>query len=136
MTESLVDTDILSLFFRGNPQVVAQFESYLAEYDNINFSIITYYEIVSGLRHRDANKQLKLFLEFAQQNKILALTQDVADVAGGLYASLRKEGKPIDDIDLLIAATAIANGLDLVTHNQKHFERIDSLTTHDWAEIL
>jgi tRNA(fMet)-specific endonuclease VapC len=52
MKASLVDTNILSLFFRGHPQVVAEFGRYWQEYDTINFSIITYYEIVSGLKHR------------------------------------------------------------------------------------
>lgn len=134
MKASLVDTNILSLFFRGHPQVVAEFEAYLKEYDTINFSIITYYEIVSGLKHRDARNQLSLFLEFTAQNTILPLTQDVADVAAGVYADLRKSGQPIDDIDLLIAGTAIANGLTLVTENRKHFDRIVQLEVKNWAE--
>jgi tRNA(fMet)-specific endonuclease VapC len=134
MKASLVDTNILSLFFRGHPQVVAEFEAYLHEYDTINFSIITYYEIVSGLKHRDAHNQLTLFLEFAAQNTILPLTQDVADVAAEVYAELRKRGQPIDDIDLLIAGTAIANGLIVVTDNRKHFDRIAQLEVENWAE--
>lgn len=134
MKASLVDTNILSLFFRGHPQVVAEFEAYLKEYDTINFSIITYYEIVSGLKHRDAHNQLTLFLEFAAQNTILPLTQDVADVAAEVYADLRKSGQSIDDIDLLIAGTAIADGLILVTDNRKHFDRIVQLAVENWAE--
>lgn len=78
------------MFFRGRPQVVARFEAYLDEYDAINLSMITYYEIVSGLKHRDAQKQLEQFLEFALQNTILPLTQEAADVAADLYADLRK----------------------------------------------
>jgi len=134
MKASLVDTNILSFFFRGHPQVVAEFEAYLKEYDTINFSIITYYEIVSGLKHRDAHNQLTLFLEFAAQNTILPLTQKVADVAAEVYADLRKSGQPIDDIDLLIAGTALANGLILVTDNRKHFDRIVQLEIENWAE--
>ena len=134
MKASLVDTNILSLFFRGHSQVVAEFEAYLKEYDTITFSIITYYEIVSGLKHRDAHNQLTLFLEFAVQNTILPLTQKVADVAAEVYAELRKSGQPIDDIDLLIAGTAIANGLVLVTDNRKHFDRITELEVENWAE--
>lgn len=134
MKASLVDTNILSLFFRGHPQVVANFEAYLKEYDTINLSIITYYEIVSGLKHRDAHNQLTLFLDFAVQNTILPLTQQVADVAADIYADLRKSGQPIDDIDLLIAGTAITNGLILVTDNRKHFNRIAQLEVENWAE--
>ena len=61
MKAALVDTNILSLFFRGHPRVVAKFQAYLAEYDTISLSIITYYEIVSGLKHRDAQVQLDSF---------------------------------------------------------------------------
>ena len=121
------------MFFRGHPQVVAKFQAYLAEYDTISLSIISYYEIVSGLRHRDAQKQLKQFLEFSSQNTILPLTQEVADVAANLYADLRKKGQPIDDIDLLIAGTAMANGLVVVTQNRKHFDRIMGLEVEDWS---
>ncbi|MDX1524318.1 MAG: type II toxin-antitoxin system VapC family toxin [Anaerolineae bacterium] len=133
MKASLVDTNILSLFFRGHPQVVAKFEAYLKDHDTINFSIITYYEIVSGLKHRDAHSQLSLFIEFAAQNTIISLTRKVADVSAEVYADLRKSGQPIDDIDLLIAGTAIANGLTFVTDNQKHFDRIDQLDVENWA---
>lgn len=134
MKAALVDTNILSLFFRGHLQVVGKFEAYLKEYETINLSIITYYEIVSGLKHRDAHKQLDLFLSFVGQNTVLPLTQEVADIAAEIYADVRKSGQPIDDIDLLIAATAIANGLILVTHNRKHFERIVQLKVENWAE--
>ncbi len=54
MKPVLIDTDILSLFFRGHPQVVTHFQSYTSVYPKINLSIITYYEILSGLKHRDA----------------------------------------------------------------------------------
>ncbi|NJN96884.1 MAG: type II toxin-antitoxin system VapC family toxin [Anaerolineales bacterium] len=134
MKAALVDTNILSLFFKGHPQVVDKFETYLEEYETINLSIITYYEIVSGLKHRDAHKQIDLFLNFVAQNTILPLTQDVADIAAEIYAQVRKSGQPIDDIDLLIAATAVANGLTLVTHNQKHFQRIVQLEVENWVE--
>jgi tRNA(fMet)-specific endonuclease VapC len=72
---ALIDTDILSLFFRGNANVIAQFQTYLNSYPQINISIITYYEILSGLKHRDVQKQLALFLEFAAKNTVLPLTE-------------------------------------------------------------
>lgn len=136
MNASLIDTNILSMFFRGQPQVVSRFQAYLDEYATINLSMITYYEIISGLKHRDVQKQLGQFLEFAAQNTILSLTQEAAGIAAALYADLRKKGQPIDDIDLLIAGIAIANGLVMVTQNRKHFDRIAELTVEDWSEVM
>jgi tRNA(fMet)-specific endonuclease VapC len=134
MRAALIDTDTISLFLRNHPEVVANFQSYLEDYSTIQFSIITYYEIVSGLKHRDARKQLLAFLELAAQSTVLPLTEQSTTISGDLYAQLRTAGTPIDDIDLLIAGTAIANGLVLVSHNQKHFGRIPQLQLEDWTE--
>ncbi len=74
MKPALVDTDILSKFFRGNIKIVENAEKYLQSYDAINFSIITYYEILNGLLYKEAKKQLEKFTDFADLNKILPLT--------------------------------------------------------------
>ena len=62
MKAALIDTNILSLFFRNQTLVVEHFEAYVKVHSKINISIITYYEILSGLKHRDAHKQLTSFL--------------------------------------------------------------------------
>lgn len=51
----------------------------------------------------------------------------VARVYGQLRAHLEDEGMPLADADLQIAATAIHHGLELVTGNLRHFERIPAL---------
>lgn len=73
MKPVLIDTDILSMFFRGQPQVETHFAAYTAIYPQVNLSIITYYEILSGLKHRDAYGQMNIFLEFVTQNTIVPL---------------------------------------------------------------
>lgn len=134
MKSALVDTDILSLFFRNNENVVSNFKTYLKTHEKINLSIITYYEILSGLKHRDASKQLALFLKFAGHNSILPLTEESVTISADLYARLRKTGQMLDDIDILIAGVAIANNLVFITRNKNHFERIKELKIADWSE--
>ena len=134
MEPALIDTDILFLFFRNNQNAVSNFKIYLKEHEKINLTIVTYYEIISGLKHRDALKQLDLFLKFASQNSILPLTEKSATISADLYARLRKAGQMLDDIDILIAGVAIANNLALVTRNKNHFERIEELKIADWSE--
>ena len=131
---ALIDTDILSLFFRGHSRVVSHFQSYTSVYPKVNFSIITYYEILSGLKHRDARKQLATFLEFVTENNLILLTEHAVDCAAEIYAVTRAQGRPIDDIDILIAGVAMANQWSLVTHNRQHFEQIDGLEIVDWSE--
>jgi tRNA(fMet)-specific endonuclease VapC len=107
MKPALIDTNILSFFFRNHSLVIERFQAYLKEYDKINISIITYYEIVSGLKHRDAQKQLTSFQEFVSYNTILPLATSSAIISADIYANLRNKGTPIDDIDILIAGIAI-----------------------------
>jgi tRNA(fMet)-specific endonuclease VapC len=129
----LVDTDIISLFLRNHTNVVKHFERYLKEFECINFSIISYYEILSGLKYRDAKKQLNTFLKFAQYNSILPLTKESIEISANIYAGLRNQGNLIDDIDILIVGIALLNNLKFVSHNKKHFERIDGLDLEDWS---
>jgi len=91
MQTSLIDTDILSMFLKGDMNVKANFNEYISVHKNINFSIITYYEIVSGLRHRDANKQLDVFLKFASICTILPLTIESSNKSASIYAACGKK---------------------------------------------
>jgi tRNA(fMet)-specific endonuclease VapC len=100
----------------------------------IQISIVTYYEILSGLRYRGADRQVSLFLSFVDQNLVLPLTQSSTAISANCYATLRQNGNPVDDIDLLIAGVAIANDLVMVTHNQSHFGRIPGLECQDWSQ--
>jgi tRNA(fMet)-specific endonuclease VapC len=134
MKPALIDTNILSFFFRNHSLVVERFQAYLNDYDKINISIITYYEIVSGLKHRDAQKQLTSFQEFVSYNTVLPLSTSSATISADIYANLRNKGTPIDDIDILIAGIAIANDLIIVTNNIRDFGKIENLEIQDWSK--
>jgi tRNA(fMet)-specific endonuclease VapC len=134
MKPALIDTNILSFFFRNHSLVVERFQAYLNDYDKINISIITYYEIVSGLKHRDAQKQLTSFQEFVSYNTVLPLSTSSATISADIYANLRNKGTPIDDIDILIAGIAIANNLIIVTNNIRDFGKIENLEIRDWSK--
>ncbi len=124
MKPALVDTDILSEFLRGTKIVVQNVEKYLQSYDAINFTIITYYEILNGLLYKDARKQLSKFTEFAELNRILPLTLSATRQAAEIYATLRKKGQPIGHTDCLIAGIALSHDLQLITNNEDHFKRV------------
>ena len=134
MKPALIDTNILSFFFRNHSLVVERFQAYLNDHDKINISIITYYEIVSGLKHRDAQKQLTSFQEFVSYNTVLPLSTSSATISADIYANLRNKGTPIDDIDILIAGIAIANDLIIITNNIRDFGKIENLEIRDWSK--
>ena len=134
MKSSLLDTDILSEFFRGNLKVISKVDEHLQKYGFVSLSIITYYEILNGLLYKDAKKQLKKFHDFVELNKILPLSIRAAKIAAENYADLRKKGNPIGHTDTLIAGIARANNLQLVTNNTKHFKRIKGLEIANWTK--
>lgn len=59
----------------------------------------------------------------------LPVTELILVVFAELRATLRRQGQLIPDIDLFIAATALAHDLPLVTRNVRHFNRIPGLRT-------
>lgn len=134
MIESLIDTDILSEFMRGNSNVSGKVEDYLSNYEVINISVITYYEVMNGLFYKDARKQLSKFEEFISLNRIIPLSTRIAKIAAEIQADLRKTGNQIGHTDTLIAATALANNLQLVTNNTEHFKRIANLSIENWTQ--
>jgi predicted nucleic acid-binding protein len=134
MKPALVDTDILSQFLRGTLRVVENAERYLQDYDALNFSIITYYEILNGLLYKDARKQLQKFADFADLNKILPLTISATRQAAEIYVDLKKMGQPIGHTDCLIAGIALTNSFQLVTNNIDHFKRVKGLELVNWLQ--
>ncbi len=134
MTESLIDTDILSFYFKGDSKVVDKFNDYLKEFDVINVSIITYYEILGGLKFKKAERQIKEFEEFVSNNTIIHISEQSAKLAGDIYADLRQKGITIGTSDILIAGIAIENELTLVTNNERHYESIKGLKIENWKK--
>lgn len=133
MNRALINTDILSYYFKGDKTVVKNFEFYLQHYDLIEISIITYYEILGGLLAKNALKQLSIFEDFVIDNLVIPMTDSSAKISAKLYSNLRQSGNIIDDIDLLIAGVAIDNDMILVTNNEKHFKRITGLKIDNWS---
>ena len=134
MTESLVDTDILSFYFKGDSKVVDKFNDYLKEFDVINVSIITYYEILGGLKFKKADRQIKEFEEFVSNNTIIHISEQSAKLSGDIYADLRQKGITIGTSDILIAGIATENELTLVTNNERHYESIRGLKIENWKK--
>jgi tRNA(fMet)-specific endonuclease VapC len=134
VTESIVDTDILSFYFKGDQKVIDRFREYLKEFDQINIAIVTYYETIAGLKFKKAEKQLREFAEFIDNNTIINVSEESARISGDIYADLRQRGITIGTSDILIAGIAIENGLTLITNNEKHYEPIQGLTIENWKK--
>ncbi len=58
---------------------------------------------------------------------VLSFEVATARVYGAIRADLERAGRSLADADLQIAATALQHGLELVTGNDKHFNRVPGL---------
>lgn len=131
---ALLDTDVLSELLKQHPVVTQRVRLYLADHDRLAFSIITRYEILRGLKAKQARAQEIAFEALCQVSLILSLTDRVIDRAATLYAELYRRGELLPDADLLIGATALEGQRILVTNNLLHFQRIPSLTVENWKQ--
>ena len=130
--KALLDTDTLSAILRGTPVVQARSRDYLAEHRAFALSIITRYEILRGLKAKDATAQVQAFDRFCETCLILPLTDAIVVKAAEIYATLRRRGQPTGDADILIGASALTHGFGVVTNNEAHFRRIEGLHVDNW----
>jgi predicted nucleic acid-binding protein len=131
----LLDTNVLSELMRlkPNPHVEVRFESEPAP---LLTSVICLEEIRYGAKIAPPGN--KLWERFAADLRphltTLPLDESVAILAGDMRSEWKTRGTPIGYRDGLIAATAHANNLVLVTRNVRHFDHIVGLKIENWFE--
>ena len=118
----LVDTNVLSELARPRPN--AGVVAWADGIERISVSTITFEEIMFGLTWKPNPRIRQWFARFfAEACDILPITAAIAERAGLMRGQLRAEGHTRSQADMLIAATAEAHGLTLVTRNVRDFER-------------
>jgi tRNA(fMet)-specific endonuclease VapC len=129
----LLDTVTLSEVIKGrDPEVLRRAGEYLSIHGCFQFSIITRYEVLRGLKAKDAIRQVERFEEQCRASLVFPLSDEIVVRAAEIYGNLHKRGALIEDADILIAATALVQGLELVTENPSHFSRIPDLVIESW----
>lgn len=107
---------------------------YLSAYPKLSISIITRYEILRGLKAKQATAQLAKFEILCAWLEILPLTDEIIVRAADVYAALHQSGQLIGDADILIASTAMEHGFTLATNNEKHHGNIAGLSVDNWLK--
>lgn len=132
MKRGLLDTNMLSYYLKGEPRVLEQAQNYLAIYGVLEFSLVSYYEVCRGLEWSGATRKMVDFESLVQWCTVWELDRRAAREAARISTALHQKGQPIEEADILIAATARSVGLAVITHNVRHFSRIDGLEVEDW----
>lgn len=135
MIRYLADTNIIGYFTRPqNLQLKLKVEQALRA-KQMAISVITRAEIRYGQALLNpADKRIATIDLLLETIPTLLWTNQAADIYGQQSAKLRLQGKPIGDLDTMIAAHALAEDLILITHNTKHFEHINGLKMEDWLQ--
>jgi tRNA(fMet)-specific endonuclease VapC len=60
-------------------------------------------------------------------------TEAASDIFGEQKARLEARGILIEDMDIAVAAVAMAHGFGVATCNARHFGRLEGLRVHDWS---
>ncbi|SRR5216684_4726436 len=140
MNGFLIDTNVLSEYNRpGNPNAGVKhwLETTARELQYV--SVITLAEIEKGIELLPAGKRrTQLELWFKQElepwffGRVLYVDRQVASRWASLVAQGMRAGRPLPTIDSLIAATALAHDLTIVTRNVRDFQSTGVATIDPW----
>jgi tRNA(fMet)-specific endonuclease VapC len=131
----MLDTDIASYIIKERtPAIQARMAAILPS--ELCVSAVTRAELLYGLKRIPADHRLHLVVR--QFLKIIRVVPWDAEAAG-FYADIRHQlvtsGQQIGELDMMIAAHAIALGAVLVTNNTRHYGRIDApLILENWSQ--
>ena len=127
----VLDTNTWIYFFKGlgdvSKHLLAQAPSELA------VPTVVLFELEVGIaRSTSPSKRKSQLQEITALVNVLPFGIAESKSAAQIRVELEKKGLPIGPYDVLIAATALANNMILITHNQKEFGRIEGLKIEDW----
>lgn len=141
MNGFLLDTNVLSEFSRSatppHPKVKSWVESIPPE--SLFTSVLCFGEIRKGIellppskKRTELEKWLDVGLNGWFGSNLLPVTKAISDRWGIFAAKSHQQGKPLGNIDGLLAATGFEHGLTIVTRNIKHFEDLGVKLFDPW----
>lgn len=126
MSNYLVDTTVCVAHIRGDEEVFAFLKQHVPF-----ISVVTHVELVQGCENK---RDLRAVHEILRELHELPFTESITAEALILFEKY-KLSHGIQFFDAVIAATAMAYDLTLITHNVKHFSFIPKLEVRAWAEF-
>ena len=143
MSGFLLDTNVPSELTRPQPDPVV--ERWLDQIDDsqVYLSVISLGELLKGVTALPLSKrrvELDVWINTDLRRwfagRILPVTERVAERWGVLMGERQVQGRPVNAIDALIAATATEHGLAVATRNVKHFGGLGVSIFNPWDLTL
>lgn len=117
------DTSFLIDFFRGKEETL-----HVITDTDVTTTIITYYEIFSGIFHKKARKEEKFFRRFFSEIRILNLDMNSAEKSSKIMSRLLKMGASVNALDVIIAGISVAHGAETIVSKDTDFLEIAKVT--------
>jgi len=128
----LLDTDICSYVMKERPfEVLQKFDSIGA--DQLCTSAITKAELLYGSEKLQSKRLAQLVNRFLLRVRVMPWPEEAALIYARKRSEVEKAGTPIGNMDLLIAAHAIAINATVVTNNTRHFSKVSGLSFENWV---
>jgi tRNA(fMet)-specific endonuclease VapC len=128
----LLDTNTVRYIIRGNRPRVRE-RLLRVPMSEVGISVITEAELLFGLARRpDATKLKTVVEEFLLCVEVLPWDSEAAQEYSRIRATLEGSGEPMGNLDLMIAAQALASALVLVSSDAV-FRRVKRLKIEDWS---
>jgi len=125
----IFDSTVLIDLFKGNRIAKALIseviDSLLSE--AVATTTVSYYEVFTGINHRNSKKEDAFFRQFFSNIEVLNLDCTAAEEASKIMAELLRKGWPVKPLDALIAGIAKANGATKIIAGDRHFEYISEV---------
>lgn len=129
----LLDTNTLIYFFKQQGQVATHLRNVAAS--QIAIPSVVLFELEYGvLRSTRSDLQRKGIDAALRVYGVLNLDEKAARSAAWIKYTLEAMGTPIGHFDQLIAGTALAHDLTLVTRNTREFLRVPGLRVENWYD--
>ena len=128
----LIDTDIIIYSLKNNSTVQRNF--IVHEQHPKAISVVSYGELLTGAKKSSrVEKNSAVVFRIKELFPVIPVDLPVMETFSSIKAAQQLRGMPLDDMDLLIAATALTMNYTLVTNNEKHFGKIDGLRVENWS---
>jgi tRNA(fMet)-specific endonuclease VapC len=131
MTGFMLDTDISSYIIKRRPATLL--EKFERHADTLCVSVMTAAELRFGAEKAGRPQLTEVVEAYLERLAILDWTNEVSSHYARIRSVLESSGKPIGNMDLLIASHAVAQRMTLVTNNLKHFSNVPGLKVEVWS---
>lgn len=133
MKSYLLDTSIIISYLQGKKDVIRLLNDIEGELASSCVCLAELYEGVNRVRNKIELEEIVINF-FRSLSELYTVDEEVAKQFGEIRAKLKMSGNVIEDIDIFIAATCLVYDLALITHNVKHFSRINNLEILSWGK--